>query len=180
MTRFFWSDLHLNHDREFIYAARGYQSVKEMNEALIRSINSTVQADDELYLLGDLCLGVDIFDNKTLLGRINCRNIHIILGNHDTNNRIKMYESLWNVVEIAYGGRINIGKYTFMLSHFPMNTTNYDDVKARWMRVHHLYGHTHSKDIFENARNGGLNVSVDASDHPLSENEIISLVKEIL
>ena len=40
------SDLHLNHQREFIYAARGYSSIEEMNKDLITKFNNTVTDDD--------------------------------------------------------------------------------------------------------------------------------------
>lgn len=177
LGKFFWSDLHLNHDKDFIYAARGYSNVNEMNTEIISRINETVSSNDDLYLLGDLCLSADIDKNKFLLGQIKCANIHIVVGNHDTNARISMYSSLWNVVDVSYGDRIKIGKYCFMLSHFPMVTTNFDDDKKPRARVYHLYGHTHSKDIFENFSNGGINISVDANEYPVSENEIISFIE---
>ena len=41
------SDLHLNHDKPFIYAVRGYSSVEEMNKDLITKFNNTVTDDDE-------------------------------------------------------------------------------------------------------------------------------------
>ena len=59
------SDLHLNHDKEFIYAARGYSSVGEMNKDLIAKFNNTVTDEDEVYILGDLCLGGAFFKQKT-------------------------------------------------------------------------------------------------------------------
>ena len=49
------SDFHLNHDKPFIYATRGYSSVEEMNKDLITKFNNTVTDEDEVYILGDLC-----------------------------------------------------------------------------------------------------------------------------
>ena len=40
------SDLHLNHDKPFIYAVRGYSSVEEMNKDLITKFNNTVTDED--------------------------------------------------------------------------------------------------------------------------------------
>lgn len=34
---YFTSDLHLNHDKEFIYKNRGFNSINEMNNTIIRN-----------------------------------------------------------------------------------------------------------------------------------------------
>ena len=54
---YFTSDLHINHDRGFIYEPRGFKSVGEMNEAIVARWNSIVEPDDTIYLLGDAMLG---------------------------------------------------------------------------------------------------------------------------
>ena len=50
---YFSSDLHFLHDRAFIWGARGFESVDEMNEEIIKRFNEVVQSDDTLYLLAD-------------------------------------------------------------------------------------------------------------------------------
>ena len=52
------SDLHFGHDREFIWKARGYNSVNEMNEDYVHKWNITVDNNDDVYVLGDLMLGL--------------------------------------------------------------------------------------------------------------------------
>ena len=47
---YFTSDLHFNHRRAFIYGARGFSSIEEMNEALVQRWNSIVTEEDEVYL----------------------------------------------------------------------------------------------------------------------------------
>ena len=42
------SDLHFGHDREFIWKARGYDSVDEMNEDYVHKWNITVDNDDDV------------------------------------------------------------------------------------------------------------------------------------
>ena len=49
---YFISDTHFNHDREFVYGPRGFKSVKEMNETLIKNWNETVTNEDDIYVLG--------------------------------------------------------------------------------------------------------------------------------
>ena len=34
------SDLHIGHDRDFVWAKRGFSNVQEHNETLIRNINN--------------------------------------------------------------------------------------------------------------------------------------------
>ena len=51
------SDLHLGHQKEFLYVPRGFSSIEEHDEAIIDNINEVVAPEDTLYLLGDLMLG---------------------------------------------------------------------------------------------------------------------------
>ena len=46
---FVTSDWHLNHLQLFIWQARGFNSVEEMNSELIRRHNKLVTADDDVY-----------------------------------------------------------------------------------------------------------------------------------
>ena len=106
----FSSDLHLGHNRSFIYAPRGFNSIEEMNEAIIERWNSVVGADDDVYVLGDLMLG----DNEKGLDCIERLNgkLHIVLGNHDTNVREMKYRYFArNVVEVAPAIRLKYHKY---------------------------------------------------------------------
>ena len=48
------SDWHFNHDKEFVWKARGFESVHEMNQAIIERHNSKVEDEDDVYVLGDL------------------------------------------------------------------------------------------------------------------------------
>lgn len=43
---FFTSDLHFNHDREFVWGDRGFKIVEEMNEAIVLNWNSVIDEDD--------------------------------------------------------------------------------------------------------------------------------------
>ena len=118
------SDLHFNHNKEFIYKARGFDNISQMNEAIIENINDRVTYEDDLWILGDLCLGPDIEGNKQLIERINFSNIHIIYGNHDTDTRKVMYNTCWNVIDGHYAYQQKWNGYHFYLSHFPTITSN--------------------------------------------------------
>ena len=53
----FTSDLHFGHDREFVWKARGFENIEDMNKAIVERFNSKVQPEDTVYILGDSMLG---------------------------------------------------------------------------------------------------------------------------
>lgn len=158
------SDLHFNHDRAFIWQARGFNSVEEMNEVIVERHNSKVNPGDEVYICGDLCLGGSgdevMAKNKALIERLNGR-IHVILGNHDTPARIKMYAMCKNVIEIVYATMIHYRGYHFYLSHFPTLTANLEKETLKQCTIN-LFGHTHSKERFFNDMPFMYNIAMDA------------------
>lgn len=145
------SDWHFNHDREFIWKARGFSSVEEMNEAIVQRHNAMVRPFDTVYVLGDCSLGggdVSVLaKNKTLIERLNGK-IHIIRGNHDTDRRVEMYESCANVVApVLYADMIHYRGYHFYLSHFPTLTGNLEKESLKQCTCN-LFGHTHQTTNF--------------------------------
>lgn len=150
---FITSDLHLNHNKDFIYDKRGFSNITEHNEFIINNINSLVKPDDILFNLGDFCLNTDEATFENFIRRINCQNIYSIWGNHP-NPLQKIYN---REVENAYGPDIDVypyryknvvfvgyhyeciiqGKYV-VLNHFPMEV--WDHMKdGSYM----LCGHSH-------------------------------------
>lgn len=181
----FTSDLHFNHDQEFIYGPRGFKSVQEMNEKIIENINSAVSDKDDLYILGDICLGGGeneiLAENRKLIERINAR-IHILYGNHDTERRKQLYKSCKNVVEVCgYATLFKRGKYRYYLSHYPTLVSNYDDAKLKTKTIN-LCGHTHTSNRFEDIEKGLIyHVELDAHDNkPVVLEEIIEDLKLFL
>ena len=51
------SDLHLGHDRDFVWGPRGFTSVEEHDAEIIRLWNETIPHEADVYVLGDLMLG---------------------------------------------------------------------------------------------------------------------------
>ncbi len=179
MTIWFTSDLHFNHDKEFLYKPRGFHNVIEMNESIIEAYNKFISKDDIVYILGDLCLGGPsqdkLLENKYLLSELQ-GNINIILGNHDSYNRISIYHDCgFNV--IGYAEMLKYNGYHFFLSHYPTITTNYDD-KALKQRVLNLHGHTHDKNKFYDDSPFMYNVALDAQEcKPISIESVINDIK---
>lgn len=117
---------------------RNFETVEEMDAAIINNINLRVAQDDELYIAGDFCFGGH---EKTpdYRNRIICRNVHIIRGNHDKH--ITKYRHCFNSVEFAaelvFRGRDG-AKHLVYVHHYGCRV---------WLGSHqgslHAYGHSH-------------------------------------
>ena len=162
MGIYFTSDLHLGHDREFIYTPRGFQSVWEMNDTIVKNWNDIITPNDDVYCLGDLMLGdndAGIRYIKNLKGHI-----HVIRGNHDTEARMNLYNKCYNIVEITEGQFFDWGKYHFYLNHYPTFTSNLEKSDRIAEHIVNLYGHTHQKTNFYNDIPFMYHVGVDSHD----------------
>ena len=175
---YFTSDLHFCHDKDFIYGPRGFKSVGEMNDAIIKNWNSIVTPADTVYVLGDIMLK----DNKNglkcwekLVGK-KC----VILGNHDSNPRVDCYRNSPDTEILGYAVPFKYGKYHFYLSHYPSLTANYDQDDPLSMQVINLCGHTHTKDRFSDMDKGLIyHVELDAHDNkPVSIDKILEDIKK--
>lgn len=167
---YFTSDWHIGHNKEFIYAERGFSSIEEHNTAILLRCNEIVGPDDELWILGDLAMGGDEKEWNRVYNQLICQNIHYIQGNHDTNKKMDIYDG-YGFEYHGYADVIKFGKkMTFYLSHYPTMVGNYGDKKPLW----NLSGHTHSKDKFEYGQYGIYNVALDAHNcYPVSVEEIL-------
>ena len=172
----FTSDLHLGHDKNFVWGRRGYSSVSEMNKALIEKWNSLISEEDDVYILGDLVLGP--IENVNLLKELKGK-IHIVLGNHDTPTREEAYKKLNNVVEVCFATKIKYKKLNFFLTHYPCLTGNIDKESIKEM-VFNLYGHTHQTDSsFYKDMFYMYHVGVESHNgYPISIEDIIKEIKE--
>lgn len=179
----FSSDLHLGHNREFLYVPRGFTSIEEHDETIIKNWNSVISPEDEVYILGDLMLN----DNEHGFECIQKLNgwKHIILGNHDTDNRMHYYWQLDKILcnqfadRLIYKSEPTKRKYTFYLSHYPTMTSNMDNGAPISQHVINLSGHTHSRSKFYNEMPFIYNVALDAhNNYPVEIEEVIADIKE--
>ena len=147
------SDLHLGHDREFIYGPRGFNSIEEHDRTIIKNWNELVSWDDEVWLLGDCILG----DNESGCRKLNqlVGNIRIIAGNHDSTNRIQMYANIRpTILTMGLTYILKYQGYSFYLSHYPTLTTNGDTDKPLKRQVVNICGHSHTQDRFKDMDKG--------------------------
>ena len=138
------SDWHFNHDKEFIWKARGFKSVEEMNEAIVQRHNDVVKPEDTVYVLGDLMLGQNPAAGLDLIASMNGTKV-IVGGNHDTNKRRELYKERGWEVHDALTFKWN--GYHFYLSHYPTLTGNLEKESLKQCTLN-LFGHTHQTKNF--------------------------------
>ena len=113
---FVTSDLHICHNKPFLYEPRGFTSIEEMNEAIVERWNSVVRPDDTVWNLGDFALN-DIDAAIPYIRRLN-GNIMWIAGNHDGSAKIDKILTECYDKDISYCGyaeMLKIHKYHFSL-----------------------------------------------------------------
>lgn len=171
------SDLHIGHDQPFIWQERGFKSVQEMNEEIVKRYNEIVHPEDIVYLLGDIIMG-DSDETIKYLDRLVGNKI-IVRGNHDSEHRISLYKAHGcQVVDALY---LKYRKYNFYLTHYPCITSNYDKDEPLRVKMINVCGHYHTKNKFEDVDRGltTYHVEVDAHNcYPVNIDKIIQDLKE--
>ena len=169
---YFTSDIHIGHDKEFLWGSRGFNSIEEYDTQVLLRWNATVSPEDTVYILGDLCMS----SNESEWNRVyKVLNGHkkFIHGNHDTTNKIDRYINEYNMEDL---GLASIYRYSkkrkFYLSHYPTFVGNHEE-KFFWC----LSGHTHSKDPFQYGSGCVYNVAMDA--HNCTPVSIEQIIKDI-
>lgn len=121
---------------------RGFSTVEEMNEYMIKQWNSKVKKKDEVVILGDLSLGTAEETNE-LLQRLNGR-LYMIMGNHDRFLKNKAYDTS-RFVWIKPYEELHDKKRKVILCHYPIMCYNgqYKCDKDGNPTAYMLYGHVH-------------------------------------
>ena len=171
----FVSDLHFCHDKPFLYEPRGFSSIEEMNEQIIKNINEVVDGEDDLYILGD-CFLNDNEKGMECMRRLPGRK-HIIWGNHDTDARQKLMLQEFDCA--GYASMLKYKGYHFYLSHYPTITSNLDIDKPLNRRTISLCGHVHTQDKFLDMDKGLIyHVELDAhNNYPVLIDDVIEDIK---
>jgi calcineurin-like phosphoesterase family protein len=148
-----------------------------MNDRVVNGINSAVGQDDILFHLGDWSFGgfemIEQFRN-----RINCKNVHIILGNHDHHierNREdirRLFTSVNQYLELEIKGKD--WEQNYVLMHYPI---------ISWNKMNdgviHLHGHVHLSADRRIGKGKTMDVGVDGNGlDPLHTSDIKRLMKD--
>jgi calcineurin-like phosphoesterase family protein len=138
------SDTHFNHNKDFVYAKRGYSNPIDMNDDMINIINQTVGTNGILLHLGDFCLNTTIEEYKSFISRLQIKELWMIYGNHN-NPHEKEYSHL-SAYQIGMTTVFNLGSYRlirykgkrFICLHYPLQTWEHESHGSM-----HLHGHEH-------------------------------------
>jgi calcineurin-like phosphoesterase family protein len=116
---------------------RPFETIEKMNSTIVNNINECVGQDDILIHLGDWSFSgfetIEEFHNRLV-----CKNIHLILGNHDHHidrnrgNVRELFKSVSWFEQFEYQGE------TIETCHYPISSWN----GLRKGRIH-LHGHCH-------------------------------------
>jgi calcineurin-like phosphoesterase family protein len=135
MQRFYIADPHFGHEAVIRMNQRPFETVDEMDRAIMDNWNRAVGDEDEVYIIGDFMFRSRHTPDhylQQLKGRK-----HLILGNHERwTNQVDLpvfFDSVSQLKEIADMDR------HLVLCHFPM---------AEWPRYYkgslHIFGHIHN------------------------------------
>ena len=163
---------------------RDFKSLNHMNSVLVDNINNVVGEDDILIHLGDWSFGG--FENiKEFRDRLVCKNIHLVLGNHDhhiqrNKENIKslfssVHDYLYlNVVRPGTTKKDAMDRFSFVCMHYPIASWN-----GMNDGVIHLHGHVHLPPHLRVNEGKAMDVGVDGNALcPISLNEILSIMKD--
>jgi calcineurin-like phosphoesterase family protein len=142
-----------------------------MNNALVDNINSNVGQDDTLIMLGDIAFGGFEFI-KSFLDRLICKNIHLVLGNHDHHIRNNREGIKYMFLSVSDYLQVNIGGVDFVMTHYPFESWN-----GLNRGVIHLHGHVHLPANRKWGKGKRLDVGVDGNNlQPYSLTEIVHMM----
>ncbi len=188
------SDTHFGHNKPWIFQERGYESVEQHDLALLFKMNELIQPDDFLLFCGDFCLNTTLDQFKSYCARINCQNIVMIAGNHNSpwwgfykqliidayGEEVEVYPFRWNnIVFVGESLDVEVDGFGFHLSHFP---------KFIWDKQHHGRGmgcgHSHSscdKTLPDNKKAKIVDLGWDVFGRPIEVSEFKRIIdrKEI-
>ena len=182
------SDQHYGHANIIEYTGRPYANVSDMNDDLVARYNRVVKPDDNVMILGDLCMG-KLKESLEYVKLLNGRKT-LLVGNHDkpfgtTGDKQKRCEQMYldaGIKEILYGQVTTlVGKHLVALCHFPRSgdTSTYEDRYVEYRPKHKgtlLHGHTHGK---WRVKDGQIDVGVDSwSGTPVSEETLAALITD--
>lgn len=205
--KFLVSDLHIGHANVISYCNRPYKDAFEMNNDIVKRINSRVKKNDELYILGDVSLNPNSME--WLMERVKCKNIYLIEGNHDKcfrknprhmsekiqNMRARYFKAGFKSIEITQWITLTKKRpwykrfpwthdkqITVQLNHFPFAPENAEKEDTRYLDqrpkdIGQILLHGHSH-CWYRKRGRQIDVGFDGDLKVWSEEEIIDLIED--
>lgn len=166
-VRYYIADTHFFHESlNEQMDNRGFSSLEEMHEYMIKQWNKKVRRGDDVVILGDFSMGKGVETNE-ILQRLNGAK-YLIEGNHDKflNDR-KFDKTLFRWIKPYEEVKDN--KRKVILSHYPMmfyNGQNRTDSEGN-PKAYMLYGHVHN--TFDEALLNNFQNQIRQAERPMSD-----------
>lgn len=142
--RYYISDLHFHHKGvNYRMDKRGFPTVEDMNEYMIKAWNDRVRKNDEVVILGDLSLGTAT-PTTEIVKRLQGKK-YLIIGNHDKFLQDRDFDrTLFQ--DVCYYREMNDDGRKVILSHYPIFCYNGQFRKDSEgnAKVYMLHGHVHN------------------------------------
>jgi len=158
---------------------RDFDTLDRMNQSIVDGINWNVGQDDVLICLGDWSFGGFEFI-KQFRDRIVCKNVHLVLGNHDHHternreNIQSIFSSVCEYLRIVVMEPVKKGvtnRHEFVCMHYPIQS--WDGMNKG---IIHLHGHVH----LSNGRKFGNGKKMDVGFDGHPEFRPYNLLREVL
>ena len=154
-----------------VSSTRDFRDLDEMDSTLVNNINAKVGPDDTLIHLGDVAFGGFEMVGQ-FLDRLVCKNIHLILGNHDhhiQNDREGIQSRFLSVQSYLES---NIEGENFILCHYPLQSWN--GLNKGFI---HLHGHVHLSAQNKWGNGKRLDIGMDGNNmYPYKITEIVHMM----
>jgi len=153
---------------------RDFDTVEEMNDAIVDNINRKVGEHDILYHGGDFAFG-GIQGILEFRNRINCKTIHFLPGNHDhhiSNEKKTEVREIFKSIKLIQ--QVKLGDNFAILSHFPMMVWDKHHI-GYW----HLHGHCHGN-LDQSAVGNRLMMDCGIDTHPNFEPYSVEEIEEYM
>lgn len=189
----FISDLHYNHDRDFIWGAPGrkYKNVTDMNQDIIHQWNAYVSPNDIVFHLGDIIFNdYDGLNLLKLFNRLNFKRLYCLFGNHVSGEK-HIYRELMKdkgldncelfpvdlditqnkkVTYLGYHVEIHVNGQKIILNHYPIDSWN-GQRKGAYM----VHGHCHCNLYDTNMKR--IDVGWDYMNRPVSFKDLQKIME---
>ena len=141
-----------------IEQTRDFPTLEKMNSAIVNNINNCVMPDDTLICLGDWSFGG--FESiREFWDRIMCKNIHLILGNHDHHIKKNRNDCQELFKSVSHYNTLEIGQFKFRMIHYPISSWD-----GLGKGVMHFHGHCHLPTHLRFGKGQRMDVGMDG--HP--------------
>lgn len=139
----FTADLHLGHERILgLGPGRPFVTIAEHDRAIIDGINDAVGPQDQLWVLGDVGIGLKTDGYRAVRSRILCRHVHLVVGNHDHEARAVASQAFESVQAYSRLGRPSRDGWRAVLCHYLIL-----DWDGMYDGAYMLHGHMHSRPV---------------------------------